>query len=90
MLVTVGAVPSTVIVLLAALGELLLPDASCAAPARMLMPTVPLPVQLERVTVADDVVPLVTLSEQLAPPVVFNEASLLIRLYAVAPLYVMV
>jgi hypothetical protein len=72
---TVGPVLSTVNVLLGALAALLFPIVSAEEPAATVIPTVPSPVQPERVTVAAAVSPLVTALLQVALPVVFSVTS---------------
>jgi hypothetical protein len=76
----VGGVVSTVKVVLAELAVLELPMASLAVAAFIVIPTVPLPVQLERVTVGVAVVPSLTAFVQLAPPAAFRVMPSVVKL----------
>ncbi len=84
--VALGAAKIIATVVLAELAELEFPAASEAVFAAMVMPTVPpSPVQLVSVTVGVAVVPLVTPTVQLDPPVVFKVTSPEVKLYVAPP-----
>lgn len=75
-IVSVGAVVSTVNVVLTDVAREAFPTASLAAPAGIEIPTVPFPVQPERTTVAEVRPETVTELVQVAPPVVCSETAL--------------
>jgi hypothetical protein len=81
-----GTTKIIVTVVLAALTAFVFPAASNAVFAATVIPTVPpSPVQLVRVTVGVAVVPLVTATVQLDPPVVFKVTSPMVKLCIVLP-----